>query len=47
MRVILAEIAKIFDPSGLLSAMILAARLIIQECWRQRVTWDQELPTDI
>lgn len=47
MRGILAEIAKIFDPLGLLSPIIIAARLILQECWRQQVTWDQQLPTSI
>lgn len=47
MRVILAEIVKIFDPLGLLGPLILAARLILQECWHKEVTWDQELPQDI
>ncbi|XP_015127110.1 uncharacterized protein LOC107048458 [Diachasma alloeum] len=47
MRIILAEIAKIFDPLGLLGPIIVAARLILQECWRQQLEWDQKLPTTI
>lgn len=47
MRTILAEIAKIFDPLGLLGPILVAARLIMQDCWRHQVEWDQQLPINI
>ncbi|XP_031331853.1 uncharacterized protein LOC116162378 [Photinus pyralis] len=46
-RSIMSDIAKIFDPLGLVSPVTITAKLLIQELWMKSVTWDQEVPEDI
>lgn len=46
-RIILSEIAKLFDPLGLLGPVILYAKLIMQELWVSKVTWDESVPSSI
>ena len=46
-RTILSDIAKLFDPLGLLGPVILRAKLIIQLLWKLQVTWDEPIPLDV
>ena len=46
-RVILSEIAKIFDPLGLLGPITLHGRILIQTLWKLQITWDELLPEGI
>ncbi|XP_043471747.1 uncharacterized protein LOC122504630 [Leptopilina heterotoma] len=46
-RFILSEIAKLFDPLGLLGPIIFYAKLIMQELWQLKVTWDESVPSSI
>ena len=46
-RIILSEIAKIFDPLGLLGPVILYAKLIIQDLWREKIEWDESVSIKI
>lgn len=46
-RAILARIASIFDPLGLLGPVVLLAKLILQKLWQERVNWDESLPADL
>ena len=46
-RLILSEIAKLFDPLGLLGPVILYAKLIMQDLWQSKVTWDESVPSSI
>ncbi|XP_063975050.1 uncharacterized protein LOC135161431 [Diachasmimorpha longicaudata] len=46
-RKILSELSKIFDPLGLLGPETLYAKVLIQDCWRAKVTWDESLPQEI
>ncbi|GAB0093955.1 hypothetical protein DMENIID0001_091490 [Sergentomyia squamirostris] len=41
-RAIASEVAKIFDPTGWLAAIMLRGKLIMQEMWRDKVEWDEE-----
>ena len=43
-RTILSEIAKIFDPLGLLGPIILYAKSIMQEIWKLKLNWDESVP---
>lgn len=45
-RHIFSEIAKIFDPLGLLNPVIVTAKLIMQELWKIQVDWDESLPEE-
>lgn len=46
-RFVLSEVAKIFDPLGLLGPIILAAKMLIQRLWQLKLGWDESVPTDL
>ncbi|XP_023314005.1 uncharacterized protein LOC111693517 [Trichogramma pretiosum] len=46
-RNLLSELSKIFDPLGLLGPVILYAKLLIQECWKAKISLDESLPQHI
>ncbi|XP_046967542.1 uncharacterized protein LOC124535377 [Vanessa cardui] len=46
-RSILSNVARIYDPLGWLTPMVLQAKLIIQELWRLQLNWDDPIPEDI
>lgn len=48
-RTILSEIAKLFDPLGLLSPCIAQAKMLMQDIWRlpNSISWDAALPPHI
>lgn len=46
-RKLLSEISKIFDPLGLLGPVILYAKLLIQDCWREKLDWDESVPVNL
>ncbi|XP_011858455.1 PREDICTED: uncharacterized protein LOC105556009 [Vollenhovia emeryi] len=43
-RSILSEIAKIFDPLGLLAPVVMCAKKLMQDVWRCGVHWDKSVP---
>lgn len=46
-RGILSAMSNVFDPLGIAVPYVINGKLIIQELWRHRVDWDDELPDDI
>ncbi|XP_076384172.1 uncharacterized protein LOC143262191 [Megalopta genalis] len=46
-RHILATIAKIFDPLGLLGPVTIHAKIIMQQLWQLKIDWDESLPANI
>ncbi|XP_012152147.1 uncharacterized protein LOC105664034 [Megachile rotundata] len=46
-RLITSEIAKIYDPLGLLGPVIIVAKMLLQRIWTIKVGWDESLPMDI
>ena len=46
-RAILSEIAKIFDPSGLLGPIILYVKKIMQKFWLLKLDWDESVPSNV
>lgn len=43
-RVILSIISQIFDPLGILGAVIIKAKIILQQLWKLKVNWDEPIP---
>lgn len=43
-RNILRNVMSFFDPLGLLSNFLIHGRLIMQEIWRTRIGWDDDVP---
>lgn len=43
-RITLSTIAKVFDPLGLLSPIIIIAKMLLQELWSIKKGWDDTLP---
>ena len=46
-RNILSVTAQVFDPLGLLSAIIINAKIILQELWQIKLTWDESVPLNL
>ncbi|XP_050293812.1 uncharacterized protein LOC126734295 [Anthonomus grandis grandis] len=42
-RVVLSEIAQLFDPLGLLSATTILAKIILRDIWLEKIGWDNSL----
>lgn len=45
-RSVVADIARLYDPIGYLSPTILLAKVIIQDLWRSKIDWDEEIRDD-
>jgi hypothetical protein len=45
-RMILSQIARIFDPLGFAAAFIVKAKIGMQHLWQKGVDWDEQLPVD-
>ncbi|GFY40127.1 integrase catalytic domain-containing protein [Trichonephila inaurata madagascariensis] len=41
---ILSTVHKIFDPLGFTCPVTLGPKVLLQECWKLKVSWDTELP---
>ncbi|XP_052758555.1 uncharacterized protein LOC128202398 [Galleria mellonella] len=46
-RDILSSIARIFDPLGLLAPCIINMKLLLQQLWIQKLSWDEPLNYDL
>ncbi|XP_050324432.1 uncharacterized protein LOC126755732 [Bactrocera neohumeralis] len=46
-RRVLSEVARLFDPTGLLSPVIVTGKIFIQRLWSAGLSWDSPLPDDL
>ncbi|GFW61955.1 uncharacterized protein TNCV_4669801 [Trichonephila clavipes] len=46
-RLVLSTVQKVFDPIGMLAPSTLLQKLLLQEIWKMKIAWDQELPQNI
>ncbi|XP_071648473.1 uncharacterized protein [Temnothorax longispinosus] len=46
-RLVLSQIAQIYDPLGLLGPVVIIAKCIMQSLWKIKTGWDEVLPTDL
>ncbi|XP_037931335.1 uncharacterized protein LOC119666125 [Teleopsis dalmanni] len=42
-----SDLARLFDPLGLLSPVVVMAKIFIQELWNLKMDWDKKLPTEL
>ncbi|XP_054276573.1 uncharacterized protein LOC128995581 [Macrosteles quadrilineatus] len=46
-RTVLSDIAKLFDPLGIISPIIINAKILMQDLWKQNMKWDDVLPEQL
>ncbi|XP_029054586.2 uncharacterized protein LOC114881867 [Osmia bicornis bicornis] len=46
-RLVLSEVARIFDPLGFVSPVIVRAKILLQELWLHKINWHEPLPSQI
>lgn len=46
-RNILSDIAKLFDPLGLVGPVVVTAKYFMQLIWKSGLDWDEQLPPDL
>ena len=46
-RRILSEASKTFDPLGFLAPIVVAVKILLQDLWREKLSWDEELPKEL
>ncbi|GFT36167.1 integrase catalytic domain-containing protein [Trichonephila clavipes] len=45
-RDVLSEIARLYDPLGLIGPIVTKAKIFIQELWKIKLDWSEQLPPD-
>ena len=46
-RLLIQQAARIFDPLGLIAPFTLKAKLLFQQCWLEKIDWDDPLTPEI
>ncbi|XP_011860342.1 PREDICTED: uncharacterized protein LOC105557651 [Vollenhovia emeryi] len=46
-RSVLSFIAKLYDPLGWVSPIVIAAKMLMQELWLRKIDWDSPIPDDL
>ena len=46
-RRVLSDVAKLYDPTGVLAPVVVLAKLFIQDLWKAGLPWDAELPAEL
>lgn len=47
MRMLLSNLARVFDPLGLISCITVRAKILYQELWRLSLGWDDKIPAHV
>ncbi|XP_054082913.1 uncharacterized protein LOC128920202 [Zeugodacus cucurbitae] len=46
-RSILSDVARLYDPIGILAPVVVLAKMFIQTLWRKDLNWDTPLPAEL
>ena len=45
-REVLSCLSKIYDPCGLASLIVTPLKILVQDCWKEKLGWDEEVNQD-
>ena len=45
-REVLSFLSKIYDPCGLVSPVLTPPKIVVQDCWKEKLRWDEEVNQD-
>ncbi|XP_062704112.1 uncharacterized protein LOC134286508 [Aedes albopictus] len=46
-RMMLSLLMRIYDPLGLVGSLVIQGKILLQDVWREKVNWDEQIPDDI
>lgn len=46
-RKIVSHVAQLYDPNGYISPVTIVGKIIIQDLWKIRIEWDENLPVEL
>ncbi|XP_073811749.1 uncharacterized protein [Musca autumnalis] len=46
-RKVTSDLARLFDPLGIAGPVVSAAKIFIQQLWKNKIGWDEELPAEL
>lgn len=46
-RTVLSEIGKLYDPNGFIAPIVITAKILIQEIWKEKTGWDEPISNPI
>ncbi|XP_039951398.1 uncharacterized protein LOC120768688 [Bactrocera tryoni] len=46
-RIVLSNIARLYDPLGLLAPVVVTAKMFVQNLWLAKLSWDTPLPSNL
>lgn len=46
-RTILSEVARFYDPLGWASPVLIFGKILLQELWKAKLSWDERLPSNL
>ncbi|XP_075170111.1 uncharacterized protein LOC142242417 [Haematobia irritans] len=46
-RIVLSELAKLFDPLGIINPVIVKGKIFMQDMWILKLNWDESLPINM
>ncbi|XP_065081188.1 uncharacterized protein LOC135703793 [Ochlerotatus camptorhynchus] len=46
-RSVISDLARIFDPLGLIGVVIITAKIFVQTLWKQKFSWDEPLQDEL
>ncbi len=46
-RIILSEVSRVFDPLVILAPFTISAKILLQELWREKLSWDTQVSGEL
>ncbi|XP_075163311.1 uncharacterized protein LOC142235943 [Haematobia irritans] len=46
-RTVLSEVARLFDPLGLINPVVVLGKIFLQQLWLLKLSWDESLPQEL